>query len=290
MEYRTLGRTGLNVSVIGFGGAPIGLQGYLSPEDRDGDVFQARAGASIRAAVDGGINYFDTAPGYGDGRGERLLGAALEGRRDRVLLATKYPFDAAESLDERTQGVRGSLERLRTDYVDVLQLHGGVFDDALAEQIIHSGVLNWADDLRARGLCRWTGITAEGPSGALERLLRTGRFDVLEMNYNLIYQAACDYQRAPRTGIIPLARSLGMGVTTMRPTTCGFLQKLLAAEFPGMDTDRLTRLAIRFVLSTPEVNCVVVGMRSADEVAANLALADDAAARLDLTGLHNRYE
>lgn len=289
MEYRTLGRTGLKVSAIGFGGAPIGLQGYLSSEDRDSDAFQARAGAAIRAAVDGGINYFDTAPGYGNGRGERLLGAALEGQRDRVFLATKYPFDTAGSEDDWTTGVRSSLERLRTDYVDVLQLHGGVFDDALAERIIHSGVLDWADGLRARGLCRWTGITAEGPSGALERLLRTGRFDVLEMNYNLIYQAACDYQRAPRTGIIPLARSLGMGITTMRPTTCGFLQKLLAAEFPSMDTDRLTRLAIRFVLSTPEVNCVVVGMRSADEVAANLALADETAARLDLTGLHDRY-
>jgi predicted aldo/keto reductase-like oxidoreductase len=206
-----------------------------------------------------------------------------------VLLATKYAFDAADSAEDRTAGLRNSLERLQTDHVDVLQLHGGIYDDDLAERILGSGVLDWADEMRARGLCRWTGITAEGPSGALERLLRTGRFDVLEMNYNLIYQAACDYQRAP-TGIIPLARSLGIGVTTMRPTTCGFLQKLFAAEFGDVvDRDRLTRLAIRFVLSTPEVDCAVVGMRTADEVAANLDLATDPSARLDLAVLHDRY-
>ncbi len=260
MEYRTLGRTGLKVSAIGFGGAPIGIPGYLSPEDRDSAEFQEQALRAIREAVARGINYFDTAPGYGEGRSERLLGAALADRRSQVFLATKYPFREDFTPERQTQGLRHSLQRLRTDYVDVLQLHGGVFDDALADRILASGVLDWADAMRSQGFCRFTGITAEGPSGALEHLLRTGRFDVLEIAYNLIYQAACDYQRAP-TGIIPLAKSLGLGVTTMRPTTCGFLQKLLGAAFPDLDQDKVTRLAIQFVLSTPEVDCVVVGMR-----------------------------
>ena len=288
MEVRTLGRTGLRVSALGFGGAPIGIPGYLSPEDRDSAAFQAAALAALREAAARGVNYFDTAPGYGEGRSERRIGEALEDQRDRVILATKYPFPADWTPAQATEALRHSLERLRTDYVDLLQLHGGVYTDDLAERILHAGVLDWADAMRAQGLCRFMGLTAEGPSGALERLLRTGRFDCIEIAYNLIYQSTCDYQRAP-TGIIPLAKSLGMGVTTMRPTTCGFLQKLLGAAFPEIDRDRLTRLAIQFVLSTPEVDCVVVGMRHAQEVLANVALAEDTAGRLDLAALHDRF-
>jgi len=287
MEYRTLGKTGLKVSRIGFGGAPIGICNYLSPEDRDSEEFRSHTVAAIREAVARGITYFDTAPAYGDGRSERLMGEALEGHRTQVALATKFAFHEGTCREDYTAGLRLSLERLRTDHVDILQLHGGFFDDKLGSRIIASGVLDWAEEMRREGLCRFRGITAEGPSGALERLLRTGRFDVLMIAYNLILQSPCNYLNHP-TGIIPFARDLGIGVTTMRPTTCGFLQKLLGSAFPGLDTAKLTRLAIQFVLSTPEVDCVVVGMRTAEEVAANVALADDDAGRLDLRALHTR--
>ena len=77
MEHRNLGRTGLKVSRIGFGGAPIGLEDYLTKGDRDSPEFRRQAIAALREAAALGINYFDTAPGYGDGRSERLIGAAL---------------------------------------------------------------------------------------------------------------------------------------------------------------------------------------------------------------------
>ncbi len=244
--------------------------------------------ATIRTAVAKGINYFDTAPGYGDGRSERLLGEALKGQRHDIVLATKYAFRPGQSVAVYTEQLGQSLTRLRTDFVDVLQLHGSVYDDAVAEAILSSGVLEWAETMRAQGFTHHLGITAEGPSGALERLLRTGRFSVLEIAYNVIYQAACDYQREPR-GIIPLAKSLGIGVTTMRPTTCGVLQKLIVSAFPEIDPNRLTELAINFVLSTPEVDCAVVGMRTIMEVTANVALAEDTDRRLDLKYLHDRF-
>src|SRR5207302_1264470 len=107
--------------------------------------------------------------------------------------------------------------------------------------------------------------------------------------YNVIYQSTCDYQRQP-TGIIPLAKSLGLGVTTMRPTTCGVLQKLIVSAYPEIDTDRLTQLAINFALSTPEVDCVVIGMRNTSEVVANVALAEDSERRLDMRLLHDRFD
>ena len=290
MEHRILGRTGLEVSVLGFGGAPVGLQGYLGADDLDSAAFRRQAAEALRVAVERGINYFDTAPGYGDGRSERIFGEALEPFRDRIVLATKYALgDPDGPVDARSEGLRESLERLRTDRVDVLQMHGGFWTDEQAEAILTGPVLDWADDMRRRGRVRFTGITAEGPSGGLERLLRSGRFDVLQIAYNLIYQDPCDYQREPR-GVIPPARSLGMGVTTMRTATSGFLQKLFAEAFPEIDAARVTRAAIQFVLSTPEVDCALVGMRSVAEVMENAALAADASARFDLRALHRRYD
>ena len=285
MEQATLGRTGLNVSRLGFGGAPMGIPNYLSPDDRDSEAFHTAGVAAIREAVARGITYFDTAPGYGQGRSERIFGEGLDGHRGRVVLATKYGFGDGLTREPFFDNLKASLDRLRTGHVDILQFHGGYFDDACADRILASGVLDWVDEAQAKGLCRFRGITAEGPSGGLERLLRTGRFDTLMIAYNLIYQSACNHANQP-TGIIPFARSLGIGVTTMRPTTCGFLQKLLGA---AIDPAKVTRLAIRFVLSTPEVDCCVVGMRNAQEVAANVALAEDMGGRLDVKALHNRF-
>lgn len=289
MEYRQLGsRTGLAVSAIGFGGAPIGLQNYLSAEDRNSPKFHAQAINAIGLAIELGVNYFDTAPGYGEGRSEAIFGEALRGSRERVVLATKYPVGDCWNPDDATAGVRDCVARLRTDYVDLLQLHGNTFSDTKAESILASGVLDWADSMRGAGLCRFTGITAEGPSGALERLLLTGRFDVIEIQYNILYQAACDYQRKP-TGIAVLAKSLGMGVTAMRPATSGLFQRIVRSVVPDVDSGVLTGLAINYVLSTPEIDCAVVGMCSEDEVRKNVAIASDTASRLDLHALHQRY-
>ena len=141
----------------------------------------------------------------------------------------------------------------------------------------------------ARGDGQVIGITAEVPSGGLERLIDTGRFDVLQMAYSLIYQGACDYQREP-FGIIPRARALGMGILGMRAATSGVLHKLLSAEFPDLDPHRVTRLALRFVLSTPEVDSALVGMRTPAEVAANTSLVRDLTARMDVKALHDFFD
>ena len=191
-------------------------------------------------------------------------------------------------MELHTECLRSSLDNLRADHVDVLQYHGGYFDDDTAAEAIGSGILDWARRMQAEGLCRFTGITAEGPSGGLERIIRTGKVDVLQVAYNVIYQSTCDHQREP-TGIIPLARSLGLGIATMRPTTCLSLPRLLKSEFPDIEASRVIRLAINFVLSTPEVDCALIGMRTPDEVRRNVALAEDASARLDLAALHKRY-
>ncbi|MEK7475658.1 MAG: aldo/keto reductase [Candidatus Coatesbacteria bacterium] len=288
MEYRTLGRTGLRVSRLGFGGAPAGLRRYLTADDRDSPAFRRALIAAIRAAAARGVTYFDTAPGYGEGLAEGMFGEALEGIREKVVLATKFFFREPWDPAAATAALRESLDRLKTPAVDILQYHGDSFDDARSDRILASGVLDWMEEMRRRGHTRFLGITAEAPSGGLERLLKTGRFDVGLFAYSLIYQCVCDYQREP-FGIIPYARSLGMGCAVMRPLTSGFLQKLLAAEFPDLPADRVSRMALKFVLSTPEVDVAVAGMISEAEVDANVRLADDPADRYDLRALHHRY-
>jgi len=289
LEQRPLGETGLMVSRLGFGGAAIGIEGYLTDERRDDTAFAARARRALEVALAAGVTLFDTAPGYGFGRAERLFGEVLPVTRDRIVLATKVKVAPGEGAADWDTSLAGSLQRLRTDRVDILQLHGASWTDELAAWVIEGGVLDWLESACRDGRVGHVGLTAEVPSGGLERLLRTGRFQVLQIAYSLIYQGACDYQRAP-FGPIPLARSLGMGVLTMRSATSGVLHKLLRQEFPELDPDRITRLALRFVLSTPEVDCMLVGMRTEAEVAANVALAAEGAARCDLRALHDFFD
>src|SRR3954451_23045059 len=133
MEYRTFGRTGQRVSSIGFGGGPAGVPNYLMDWDSSSSETQATVERAIRRALDRGVTYFDTAPGYGDGISETVIGRALGADRQRVFLATKTPRpmfgDAA--------GIRASLEQslrlLQTDHVDLLQFHGSYYSDEDAE-------------------------------------------------------------------------------------------------------------------------------------------------------------
>jgi aryl-alcohol dehydrogenase-like predicted oxidoreductase len=284
---RPLGATGINVSALGFGGAVIGIEGYLKRPGEEAVISLDVARGAVEAARVRGVNFFDTAPGYGGGRSEAIIGEALEPYRDSVYLATKVGVHAGDRPETWTASVVRSLERLRTDHVDLLQLHGNTWTDDLADWVL-SEPLPWLETMRSQGLARWIGLTAEAPSGGLERLLRSSRFHVLQMAYSVIYQGACDYQRAP-FGVIPLAKELGMGVLTMRTTTSGVLHNLLRAEFPDLGDDRISRLAIKFVLSTPEVDCALVGMGDPHEVEANCRLAADLSNRFDLVGLHDFF-
>jgi aryl-alcohol dehydrogenase-like predicted oxidoreductase len=277
----------MDVCVLGFGGAVIGIEGYLKRPGEEAVIASDVARATVEAARARGVNFFDTAPGYGGGRSESIIGEALEPYRDSVYLSTKVGVRPGDDPGTWTASVVRSLERLRTDHVDLLQLHGNTWTDDLADWVLGEP-LPWLETMRSQGLARWIGLTAEAPSGGLERLIRSGRFHVLQMAYSVIYQCACDYQRVP-FGVIPLAKESGMGVLTMRTTTSGVLHNLLRAEFPDLADERISALAIKFVLSTPEVDCALVGMGDPREVEANCDLAADLANRFDLVALHDFF-
>jgi aryl-alcohol dehydrogenase-like predicted oxidoreductase len=261
MRKVRFGRTGLEVTPIGFGGYPLAgvnrARGW-DPYSADG---RRAAVATIHHALDAGVNYVDTAPGYGDGHSERLIGEVMAARRAECVLATKVAWKDMDH-DAVVASVEASLGRLRTDHVDVVQLHGGIFGADDVRHILEGGPLHGLETLRGRGLVRFLGVTTEEPYSALG-LIRSGAFDVVQLAYNLIYQGAALHA-------LPEAHERDLGVVTMRTMTSGIFQRLVAGLAPSWADDSY-RVCLEFVLGDSRVHVANVGMRWADEVDRNVA-------------------
>jgi uncharacterized protein len=290
MKTRRLGRTGLEVSEIGFGGAPAGLRNYLGKWEPDQDDSAQQVADAITQAVELGINYFDTAPGYGEGISERIYGQGLKPYRQQIILATKL---FADSADDVRRSVEASLERLQVEQIDVIQLHGTWYSEEQVDRILAAGgVLQGMQAMKDEGLVCFTGFTSEGTNGAASRLVASGAFDVLQICYNLIYQHPYDPTR--KAGLLLEAQAQGMGVVVMRSLTSGIFQKWLTGVFPDEMKDQarqehLHRSLLAFVLSNPLVDCALVGMRTRQEVTENVAACEDLGLRIDLAEMHERY-
>ena len=283
MQYRTLGRTGLRVSELGVGGAQIGLKNYMAAWDPASEASARQIERMLERALDLGYSYVDTAPGYGAGRSEEIIGRVARRRRGDFALATKTSAGTwAQGKAEVKAEAEASLRRLQTDYVDVLQFHGGDYTAAQVAHLLDGGPIEAYRELRAEGKARFLGITAEEPV-TLRPLLATRLFDVIQIRFNLLYQSAYH-------NILPEAARAGLGVVVMRPATSGTLPKLLAAACPE-PAGRCDpyALALNFVLSAPQVSVAIVGTRTIAEVEANNRLSDDPSGRLDLDWLHQRY-
>lgn len=286
MQYRALGRTGLQVSEVGFGGAPAGLRNYLGTWEPADPEASEQIETAIDRAVELGITYFDTAPGYGGGLSETMFGRALKKHRDRVVLATKLK---ATNEAETRRSVERSLERLQTDHLDLIQYHGGWYTDADVENILKpEGVLAGLRALRSEGVVRAIGFTTEGVNGAVSQLIATDEFDTVMVCYNLIFQHPYDPSR--HAGLMYEAEARRMGIVVMRPLTSGTFQKWLSWIDPGIENRvDVAKALLSFVLSNPLVDVAIVGMRTVQEVEKNVAIADDQRARIDLDELHTRY-
>ena len=271
------GRTGLEVSRLGLG--CVGL-GTANKHD-DWDPFSAdgrrQAIRTIHCALDAGINYFDTAPAYGDGHSESVVGEALQGVRDRAIIATKVSYGGCSAADVR-QSFHDSLRRLRTDYVDVLQLHGGNYSEKARRHIFDHGLFDVLCELQAKGCVRFLGFTVNDPVTARE-MIRHESFAVIQMMYNFIEQAAARHA-------LEWARSADMGVTVMRPLTAGTLRLLLQTLAPSWaEREDIFEMALKFVLSDSRVDMVNVGMRWEHEVHRNVELVSNYSPALDVANI-----
>jgi len=304
MRYRTLGRTGLRVSAVAFGAGPV--SGLMTGDDR------AAQTAALRRAVELGINWIDTAPGYGQGRSESNLGRNLAeiNARESVHVATKVrltPDHFADIPSAIRTSLQASLLRLGLPAVTLLQLHNGLTtlrdnepysitpDDVLGPR----GVLEAFEELRRAGLVRHVGLTGTGQPAAMRVVVRSGRFDTIQVPYHMLnpsagHDAPNDLLDTDYGNIIADCAERNMGVFAIRVFAGGALldqepsaHTLKTPFFPlGLylqDRERAERLAagrslkevaLRFVLDDSRVQSAIIGFKSAEQLAEVAGLVD----------------
>ncbi|MBI3044313.1 MAG: aldo/keto reductase [Betaproteobacteria bacterium] len=231
MRYRALGRTGLEVSEIGFGAWGIG--GDAGGAVAYGPTDRAESLTALRAALDRGITFYDTADFYGHGRSEELIGEAFAGRRGEVVIASKAGLLPDGKHHDFSPGhlrrsLESSLRRLRTDYVDLYQLHGpppGAFSDETLDAL---------QSLQREGKARAIGLSARSPEEGRAAAGRFG-FACLQINFNLLDQ------RAAERGLFDLAAREGTGIIVRTPLCFGFLTGRYTARDPFHERDHRGR-------------------------------------------------
>ena len=262
MEYTELGRTKLTVSRAGFGGGGIGQVW--------GPTNEQEAIGAVHRALELGITFFDVAPSYGDGKAEEALGKALEGRNEPVVVATKVRLQADE-MDDVSGAVRRSVERslrrLRRDRVDVLHVHNrfterrGEVPHSLSADDALGPVLEAYREMQQAGMTGFIGLSAmDHHVPTMRRILESGEYDTVLAYYNLLNRTA--QEPAPpgvdvfdNGQIIPLARSLDMGVIGIRSHAAGALTDGL--DRPPrtgdalMEKDLASAAQLGFLLSGP---------------------------------------
>jgi aryl-alcohol dehydrogenase-like predicted oxidoreductase len=214
MKYRNLGRTGLRVSEVGFGAWAIGGNAHGNSY---GPTDDAESVAAVRKAVELGVNLFDTADVYGWGHSERILGEALQGVRDDVLIATKVGGDFYGGLVRMNFSptyipfaLERSLERLRTDRVDLYQLHNPPLEVLFDEEVM--GVLEM---LKEKGKVGHVGVSIHEPEEGVAAI-GTGSFEAIQLPFNALRLEWLDE-------LFPLAQEKGVGVVAREPLANGFL-------------------------------------------------------------------
>lgn len=303
MQQRRLGRTGLMVSNLVFGGGYVG--GLLLHRN---DAVKRTA---VERALAAGVNWIDTAASYGDGASERALGWLLADLPQPPYLSTKFGVDP-ERLDDLPgqieRSLHASLTRLRRDSVDLLQLHNRIEPQAggraLTPQEIlgGGGVADTLDRLREQGLCRYTGITALGDAGCCRETIASGRFDTAQVYYNLLNPSAARPVDPAWTGhsfagLLDACRSHDVGVLAIRILAAGVLatderhgrEIVITGDAEIPDEERRARrvferlgerhgtraqTAIRFVLANPDIAGAIVGLAELAHLDEALAAAE----------------
>ena len=300
MDYRYLGRSGLKVSVLSFGAGTFGGSGPLFGAWGNTDVEEARR--LIDICLDAGVNLFDTADVYSNGASEHVLGAAIKGRRDKVLISTKAslpmgdgPNDAGSSRFRLIRSIEDALTRLGTDYIDILQLHA--FDAATPVE----EVLSTLDTLVRAGKVRYIGVSNFSGWQIMKALAAADRYGWPRYVANQVYYSLVgrDYE----WDLMPLGADQGLGALVWSPLGWGRLTGKVRRGDPIPDGSRLhdtasfgppvddellfrvvdaleavaaevgktvPQVALNWLVQRPTVSSVIIGARNEAQLRQNL--------------------
>ena len=299
MEYRTLGRTGLRVSALGFGAGNVGgLMVRGTPAERE---------RAVARAIELGINYFDTAPLYGDGQSEEHLGQAIRSLKAQVYVGTKVRLPAAALADMPgaiSASLDASLRRLGLPRVDLLQLHNAITTDRAAGSVSSRDVLDTIAPaiakLVAQGKTRFVGITALGETRALHEVLDARVLHTAQVCYNLLNPSAghpvpAGFPAHDFGQLLGRARNAGTGTIVIRVMAAGALSgadtrhpiavptvdpissgpdyatdvrraRIFAPLVSDGHVESLVEAALRFPLATDAVSTVLLGYSSLEHL------------------------
>lgn len=261
MDYRTLGKSTLNISRIGFGTMSLKPD---QPDFRD----------MIDKAIDSGINYFDTADLYDKGENEIMLGKSFKGKREKVIIATKAGnewradgsgWDWNPRKEYILKCAEGSLKRLQTDYLDLFQLHGGTIQDNIEESIEAFEIL------LNQGKILNYGLSSIRPNVIREHV-KHGTMVSVMTQYSLL-------DKRPEESTLHLLKENNIGVVTRGSVASGLLINKPAKEYLGYsgaevkqakelldrisdDKKKSSQIAIQYVLNHPAVTAAIIGMRT----------------------------
>jgi aryl-alcohol dehydrogenase-like predicted oxidoreductase len=301
VRYRLFGRTGLYVSELCFGAMTFGGQGFWQVV---GKTAQDEADRLVGLALDGGINFFDTADVYSEGESEKILGHALKEHRKDVILATKVrgrvgpgPNQLGLSRRHILESIDGSLKRLGTDYVDLYQIHGVDVVTPLDE------TLRALDDIVRAGKARYVGCSnlaawQIAKANGLAAQHGWERFESLQAYYTI---AGRDLERE----LVPLLNDQTMGLMVWSPLAGGLLSgkftrdgsgppgaRRASFDFPPVDKERafacidvmktvgdahgvsVARVALAWLLAKPAVTAIIIGAKNEEQLKDNLAVTD----------------
>jgi aryl-alcohol dehydrogenase-like predicted oxidoreductase len=232
--YRTLGRTGLRVSGVGCG---VGI----IPDP-----------AVINRAIDLGVNYFDTARGYGEGKSEQITGTALKGRRDKVVLASKTD---GRTKTDIFKDIDASLKALQTDHVDIWHLHSRDTPDAITDEAVEA-----CEMLKKQGKTQFIGVSAHDINAVADTIIKVGRFDVVQTTYS--YAIGAPFRNAA----ISKLQNAGLGIVAMKViiAVAGFVPR----DIPLTNEGPLA--AIKWVLSNSSISTTVPYAKNVAELEMNV--------------------
>ncbi len=304
MDYRPLGKSGLKVPVLSFGAGTFGGSGPLFSNWGQSDAKEARRLVDI--CLDAGVNLFDTADVYSDGSSEEVLGEAIKGRRDAVLISTKTslpmgdgPNDAGSSRFRLIRAVEGGLRRLQTDHIDLLQLHA--FDAGTpVEEVLYT-----LDVLVRAGKVRYVGVSNFSGWQIMKSLAVADRYGWPRYVANQVYYSLVgrDYE----WDLMPLDADQGLGAMVWSPLGWGRLTGKIRRGTPLPEGSRLhetasfgppvedehlfrvvdaldevaadtgktvAQIALNWLLQRPTVSSVIVGARNEEQLRQNLGAVD----------------
>ena len=301
MQKRRLGRTGLEVSVLGYGAGAVGglfTKGAAADQER-----------AIARAIDAGINYFDTAALYGNGESEKNLGRVLKALKANVVVGTKVRLSAEHRANVGKaieQGMNDSLARMGRDHVDLFQLHNPLVakdaGDKLAIEIALNEVAPALEKLKKAGKTRFIGFSGVGETAALHQAIDSKLFDTVQVVYNALNPSAGGAMPKGAPGqdygrLLEKAKAADMGTIIIRALAGGALSgtadrhplamqsvdpigsapkfsddveraKALEALVRESGSSNLTELAERFVIAHPAVSTMLIGYSTLDHLEA----------------------